>query len=57
MGKTHLTILATAIQVRNYPALLSAITQQEAIAKERYAWIAKHLENVVSKAIKIRNDN
>lgn len=26
-------------------------------SKERYAWIAKHLENVVSKAIKIRNDN
>lgn len=26
-------------------------------SKERYAWIAKHLENAVSKAIKIRNDN
>mgnify|MGYP001127727106 FL=1 len=25
--------------------------------KERYAWIAKHLENAVEEAIKIRNDN
>lgn len=26
-------------------------------SKERYAWIAKHLENAVAEAIKIRNDN
>jgi len=26
-------------------------------SKERYAWIAKHLENAVEEAIKIRNDN
>ncbi len=26
-------------------------------SKERYAWIAKHLENVIEKAIKIRKNN
>lgn len=26
-------------------------------SKERYAWIAKHLENAVEEAIRIRNDN
>ncbi|MCH8080389.1 MAG: TIR domain-containing protein [Proteobacteria bacterium] len=26
-------------------------------SKERYAWIARHLENAVEEAIKIRNDN
>ncbi len=26
-------------------------------SKERYAWIAKHLENAVEEAIKIRNAN
>jgi hypothetical protein len=26
-------------------------------SKERYAWIAKHLENAVSEAIAIRNKN
>ena len=26
-------------------------------SKERYAWIAKHLENAISEAIKIRNEN
>lgn len=26
-------------------------------SKERYAWIAKHLENAVEEAIKIRNEN
>ncbi len=26
-------------------------------SKERYAWIAKHLENAVAEAIRIRNDN
>lgn len=26
-------------------------------SKERYTWIAKHLENAVAEAIKIRNDN
>jgi len=26
-------------------------------SKERYAWIAKHLENAVTEAIKIRNEN
>jgi hypothetical protein len=26
-------------------------------SKERYAWIAKHLENAVEEAIRIRNSN
>ncbi|MCG8017754.1 MAG: TIR domain-containing protein [Candidatus Thiodiazotropha sp. 'RUGA'] len=42
---------------RNLSTIVKCYNPAGSNSKERYAWIAKHLENAVEEAIKIRNEN
>lgn len=57
MGKNPFDYIGYGNTGKKLSSIVECYNPAGSNSKERYAWIAKHLENVVSKAIKIRNDN
>lgn len=57
MGKNPFDYIGYGNTGKKLSSIVKCYNPAGSNSKERYAWIAKHLENVVSKAIKIRNDN
>lgn len=57
MGKNPFDYIGYGNTGKKLSSIVKCYNPAGSNSKERYAWIAKHLENAVSKAIKIRNDN
>lgn len=57
MGKNPFDYIGYGNTGKKLSSIVECYNPAGSNSKERYAWIAKHLENAVSKAIKIRNDN
>jgi len=57
MGKNPFDYIGYGNTAKKLSSIVKCYNPTGSNSKERYAWIAKHLENAVSEAIKIRNDN
>lgn len=56
-GKTPFDFIGCNNTGKKLSSIVKCYNPAGSNSKERYAWIAKHLENAVAEAIKIRNDN